>query len=206
MKLYYSPGACSTSCHISLEESGFTAEAIALDWDNPEHVSLIKKLNPLDTLPIMVLDSGKVLNQNIAIHSYIAERAAGKNLFPKSGTEEHAEAMGWLSFVAADLHKSFSVVFGAPYVSSDAKIHAEVRKFGVNGVDGYLKYLNENLTGKDYILGKNFSVIDSYAFVVLGWTKFLEIPTKAYSNIEAYMARVASRPAVQKVLKTEGLI
>ena len=206
MKLYYSAGACSTSCHISLEESGLKYEIISLDWDKPADVSLIRKLNPLETLPVLVLDSGKVLNQNIAIHSYIAEKAVEKNLFPKSGTEEHAEAMGWLSFVAADLHKSFSIVFSAPYISNESRIHAEVRKFGVNGIDEYLKYFNDHLSGKDYILGKSFSVIDSYAFVVLGWAKFLEIPTKPYGNIEAYIARVAARPAVQKALKIEGLI
>ena len=55
-------------------------------------------------------------------------------------------------------------------------------------------------------MGKQFTVADSYAFVVSGWTKWLEIPLTPYKNIEAYMARVASRPAVAKVLKAEGLV
>jgi glutathione S-transferase len=51
MKLYYSAGSCSTSCHITLEESGLKYEAIEIDWDNASdpNLALTAKLNPLGT-------------------------------------------------------------------------------------------------------------------------------------------------------------
>lgn len=208
MKLYYSAGSCSTSCHISLEESGLKYEAIQVDWDNTSdpNVALVTKLNPLGTLPVAVLGSDRVLDQNIAIHTYVADQASERGLLPKAGTVERAEAMNWLSFVASDLHKSFSPLFGVKSFSSDPKVQSEFRKWAETNVNQYLTHLDKRLAGRDYILGKNFSVIDAYCFVVTGWTQWLEISIAPYSNIQSYLKRVSERPAVQKVLKEEGLL
>lgn len=207
MKLYYSPGSCSTSCHITLEESGLPYEALKVDYDNAndENLKLTAKLNPLGTLPILITDDGKQLDQNISIHVYVAQKAPGKNLLPAQGTFEFTQAMNWLSFVAADLHKGIGALFALPAISGDKAIQSTVRKFYVDGANKYLKYLDDKLAGKDYLMGSTFTVADAYAFVVTGWTKWLDIPLTPYKNVEAYLARVAARPAVAKVLKAEGL-
>src|SRR4051812_34401540 len=112
MKLYYSAGSCSTSCHITLEESGLKYDAIEVDFDNASdpNVALVSKLNALGTLPILITDDGKQLDQNLAIHTYIADKAPGKNLLPAEGTYERAEALNWLSFVCSDLHKGIGAL------------------------------------------------------------------------------------------------
>ena len=79
------------------------------------------------------------------------------------------------------------------------------RKYQTGVANGYLKHLDEKLAGKDYLMGKDFTPADAYAFVVVGWTKWLEIPLTSYTHIQNYMTRVAARPAVAKVLKAEGL-
>jgi glutathione S-transferase len=209
MKLYYSAGSCSTSCHITLEESGLKHEAIEIDWDNPAdpNLGVIQKYNPdLGTLPILVLDNGKALAQNVAIHTYVAELAPEKKLLPPPSTLERAEAMDWLSFVSSDLHKAYSPLFAAKRYSQDPARQAEFREFALQGVKAALSHLNKGLAGKDYLLGKQFTVIDSYAFVVAGWSNWLEIPLDQYTNVKAYLARVSERPAVKKVLKLEGLL
>lgn len=207
MKLYYSAGSCSMSCHITLEESGLKYEAIEVDWDNASdpNVAMVSKLNPLGTLPIFVTDEGKQLDQNLAIHTYVADKAQGKNLLPQAGTVERAEALNWLSFVAADLHKGIGALFSVPGISQDKAVQGAARKYMLDRANEYIKYVDEKLAGKDYLMGKTFTPADAYAFVVLGWTKWLEIPLTPYKNVQAYMERMASRPAVAKVLKAEGL-
>ena len=91
-------------------------------------------------------------------------------------------------------------------VKGDSKIQEIVRKNMLTKANEYLKYMDTKLTGKDYLMGSTFTAADSYAFVVTGWTKWLEIPLTPYKNIEGYLARIASRPAVAKVLKAEGLL
>lgn len=208
MKLYYSSGSCSTSCHILLEEAGLKYEAIEVDWDNASdpNVALTAKLNPLGTLPILITDEGKQLDQNIAIHVYVADKAPGKNLLPQAGTFERAEAENWMSFVAADLHKGVGGMFTIPYMSEDKNVQSAARKFMLDRANQYISYVDSKLAGKDYLMGKTFTAADAYAFIVLGWTKYLEIPLTPYKNVQSYMARVAARPAVAKVLKDEGLV
>lgn len=207
MKLYYSAGSCSTSCHIALEEAGLPYEAIEVDWDNKDdaNIPLVSKLNPLGTLPIFITSEGKQLDQNIAIQIYIAEKAPQAKLLPTPGTLEYAQAMNWLSFVAADLHKSIGGLFSLSYISSDTAVQDSVRKFMLTRANDCLSYLDSKLAGKDYLMGSQFTLADAYAFIVVGWTQWLEIPLTPYKNLQQYQARVAARPAVAKVLKAEGL-
>lgn len=207
MKLFYSAGSCSTSCHITLEESGLPYEAVEVDWENEKdpNLSLIRELNPLGTLPVFLNDDGQVLAQNVAIHTYIAERVPQRGLLPPAGTWERAEAMHWLSVVSSDLHKSFSPLFALGRISPDAKVHDAVRAWSAENVNECLAYLDARLEGREYVMGKTFTVIDAYAFVVVNWTQWVGIPLAPYKNLTAYQARVRARPAVERVWKTEGL-
>lgn len=207
MKLYYSAGSCSSSCLMILEESGLKYEAIAIDWDQSSdpNVALVSQLNPLGTLPILITDEGRQLDQNLSIHCYIADQSPKKNLLPPFGTIERAEAMNWLSFVAADLHKSIGALFSLDSISSEQSVQHIVRRFMVERANECLKYVDIKLQNKEYLMGTQFTPADAYAFVVIGWTKYLEIPIISYKNIQAYLKRVASRPAIARVLKLEGM-
>lgn len=206
VKLYYSAGSCSTSCHISLEEAGLKYEATELDFDKDADAKLVSKLNPMGTLPIAVINGEQQLDQNLAIHTYIADQAPQTGLLPKMGTPERYEAITWLSFVSSDLHKAFSPLFALKYISSDEKAQADVRNYVVANLNEALAHLDNRLNGRDYIMGKTFTVADSYAFVVVGWTQYVNVSLAPYKNIQNYMTRVSARPAVQRVLKAEGLL
>lgn len=207
MKLYYSAGSCSTSCHISLEESGFPYEAVPVDWSDAAQAAEVERLNPLGTLPILT-DKNLTLNQNIGIHTYVADQVPQKQLLPPVGTPERAEAMSWLSFIASDLHKSFSPLFALESVSPDKKVQEAVRAWSVGNVNTCLSYLETRLAGKDYLMGSTFTVADAYCFVVVNWTQWLDISLDdaKHKSLKAYLARVLQRAAVQKVYKEEDLL
>jgi len=42
--------------------------------------------------------------------------------------------------------------------------------------------------------------------VVTGWAPLLKVETKAWPNVEAFLARVAKRPKVLEAMKAEGLL
>ena len=54
-------------------------------------------------------------------------------------------------------------------------------------------------------MGDTFCVADAYLFTVTNWTKFVNLDISGLTNLGAFMARVAARPAVQAALKAEGL-
>lgn len=197
MKLYLSPGACSMSCHIAFEEAGIKFEPILTSDE-------IKKLNPMHAVPVLQFEAndpfpGQVLTQNIAILSYAASTPGGAKLLAKPGTLEHARTYQWLSFVAADLHPSFSPLWREGLPEADRKNQVQI-------IGELLEIVEKQLGESKFIAGNDFSIADAYLFTVYGWCPYVKIDTSAYKNLNAYSARVFERPAVQAVMKREELI
>jgi glutathione S-transferase len=70
---------------------------------------------------------------------------------------------------------------------------------------GKFKYIDSQLAGRDYLMGKQFTVADGYLFVMLAWADRVKLDLSGLSNIAAYKARIAARPKVQEALTKEGL-
>jgi glutathione S-transferase len=207
MKLYYSSGACSMSCHIALEEAGLNYTPVQLDWDKPTaDLQTMYKLNPLEMVPVLITDQGKTITQNAAILEFLADAKPSSHLLPSVGTTERAEVNQWVSFVASDLHKSFGLLFMGEAITANADGQKDLRAFAEGNVNKYLAHVDKSLAGKDFICGSKFTIADAYLFTVVNWCQWVNISTAPYKNLSSYMARVSERPAVQKVLKMEGLL
>ncbi|RCW66767.1 glutathione transferase GstA [Pseudorhodoferax soli] len=200
MKLYYSPGACSLSPHIVLREAGIAFEALKaptkthkLD-DGTDYYTI----NPLGYVPLLELDDGTRLAEGPAIVQYIADQAPLKNLAPANGTLARYRLQSLLTFIGTELHKGYSPLF---YPTTPEDYKAGVREKLLSRY----KWVDEQLAGKDYLTGDNFTVADAYLFTVTTWAKPTGVDLSAYANVAAFMARVAARPAVQEALKAEGL-
>ncbi len=201
MKLYYSPGACSLSPHIALHEAGLAFEAIAAPTkthklpDGSDYYAI----NPLGYVPLLELDDGTRITEGPAIVQYIADQVPTKNLAPAYGTPARYKLMSWLNFIGTELHKGFSPLFN-PATPDEYKAIAKERLLG------RLKHVNEQLEGKQYLLGDNFSVADGYLFVVTNWTVPTGIDISDLAHLGAFRARMAARPGVQAAMKAEGLL
>ena len=200
MKLFLKPGACSLSPHIVLEELGLTYETDTVDLKGKKTGSGgdYLAINPKGYVPALQLDDGTVLTEGPAIVQYLADQHPDKKLAPANGTLARYQLQGWLTFIGTELHRQFTPLFNptAPEEWKDVCRGNIARR---------LTWVNEQLAGKDYLMGADFSVADAYLFTVVGWTKFVKIDISAYPHLQAYLARVAARPAVMAALKAEGL-
>ena len=75
-----------------------------------------------------------------------------------------------------------------------------------NKLHDRFKWVDEQLAGKQFLLGEQFSVADAYLFTVSNWGQLVGVDLSGYPNLVAYRARVGSRPAVQEAMKAEGLV
>jgi glutathione S-transferase len=200
MKLYYSPGACSLSPHIALLEAGLAHDLTKVDLKAKklEDGSDFLKVNPKGQVPTLQLDDGSILTEGPVIVQAIADKAAGKNLAPASGSTERYRLQEWLNFITSELHKNFSPLF-APVLSDETK------QFFRDRLMGKLKHVDEKLAGHDYLMGNAFSVADGYLYTMLRWADAHKFDLSALKNLMAYKTRGAARPQVQAALKSEGL-
>ena len=201
MKLYYSPGACSLSPHIVLNEAGLPFEKIKADTKTkvlPDG-SDYRSVNPLGYVPLLELDDGTKITEGPAIVQYIADQVPAKKLAPPNGTMERVKLQTWLNFVTSELHKGFSPLFNPSMPDEAKKIFRE--RLGTR-----FAYLDKHLASNDHLMGKDFSVADAYAFVVSNWAGRVDVDLSSYANVLAWRKRVGARPAVQAAMKAEGLI
>jgi len=201
MKLYYSPGACSLSPHIALQEAGLAFEPVMASTkshklqDGTDYYGI----NPLGYVPLLELDDGTTLREGPAIVQYIADLAPTKNLAPANGTLQRYRLQEWLTFIGTEIHKGFSPLFN-PAMPEEAKTIAKDK------LNSRYQWLDKQLEGREFLMGEHFSVADGYLFTVTNWAKPTGIDLSPYPNVLAWHARIGQRPAVQAAMKAEGLI
>src|SRR6201997_5494825 len=201
MKLYYSPGACSLSPHIALLEAGLPYDLVKVDLraKKLENGDDYLTVNPKGQVPALGLDSGELVTEGPVIVQMIADKVSAKNLAPARDSAERYKLQEWLNFITSELHKNFSPMF-TPILADDAKAFFKDR------VMGKFKYLDGQLSGHDYLMGKQFTVADGYLFTMLSWADRMKFDLSGLPTLTAYKARVGARPKVQEALIKEGLM
>lgn len=199
MKLYYSPGACSLSPQIVLQESGLAYEPVLASTkthqlaDGTDYYTI----NPLGYVPLLELDNGARLREGPAIIQYIADQVPDKKLAPANGSFERYQLQEWLNFIGTEIHKGFGPLF-KPATPENYK------PIALDALTKRLQWVDGQLAGKSYLLGEQFSVADAYLYTVSRWAGFVGLDLSGMANILAFQQRMAQRPAVQAALKIEG--
>lgn len=195
MKLYFAPGACSLADHIALHAAGlsFAHEKVDLKARRTESGADFITINPKGYVPVLELDSGEILTENVAILDWIAHQVG--HMQPPGGALAHTRHLEALAFISTEVHKSFKPFFAN---GSD-----EEKKKAAETIGKRLSYLAETLQG-DYLFGKDLTTADCYLFVMLLWAgkNNLEIPAK----LAAFKERMMALEPVRKAMTHEGLI
>src|ERR1700721_1286594 len=200
MKLYYAPGACSLSPHIALLEAGLPYDLVKghLRAKKLENGDDYLKINPKGQVPPLGLDRGEVVTEGPVIVQMIADKVADKHLAPARDSAERYKLLEWLNFTTTELHKNFSPLFN-PAIPDD------VKNFFKDRIMGKFKYTEGQLAGRDYLMGKQFTVADGYLYTMMRWADGHKLDLSALPNLMAFKARVEARPKVQEALAKEGL-
>ncbi|WP_375698419.1 glutathione binding-like protein [Pseudophaeobacter sp. TrK17] len=203
MKLHYKPGACSLASHIVLNELGVSFDLDKTDTDagKTEAGGDFRKISPNGYVPALVTDEGEIITENPAVLQYLADQSPDAGLAPPNGTLARIRLQEVLNFVSSELHKSFGPFFSGTELDDEARQKAEAR------VGRRAAHVERILAdGRTFLLGDTYTVADAYAFVVLNWAGFVGVSLDAHPKTQAYVARIAARPASIKAMVAEGLI
>lgn len=199
LKLYITPGSCSLAPHIVAREIGLELELIRVDLDTKktEHGDDYNVVNPKGSVPALVLSSGDVLTETSVILSYLAALKPAERVSPPCDFDRY-RVQEALNFVATELHKTLGLLFNEemPQAGKEVALATARKRFD---------YLDSRLANGAFLAGE-YSVADAYAFTILSWTRFLNIELGPWPHVQAYLGRIAGRPAVQAALVAEGLV
>ena len=193
LKLYYAPGACSLASHICLieGEGQFEVERVDLKTKVTASGEEFRTITAKGYVPALMLDSGEVITENVAVLAYIAKEIPRLGVLGEFGQIRLLEVLAYLS---TEVHKSFEQLFLGADAEQSAKIAANIIR--------RLQYLADRLY-TDYLFGDHPGVADFYLFVMMRWaTMFgVEIP----APLLAIQERLLARPSVHAALRSEGL-
>ena len=202
MKLYTTPGACSTADHIALEWTAepYTTQIVSREErGKPE----FRKLNPAGSVPVLEED-GWVLTQNSAILNYLADRFPEAKLGGDGTPKGRAEVNRWLGFLNSDMHPAFKPIFGTTNYLEDKAVIEKTHDHARRQLRAMFERVDERLGKHDWLAGAR-SIADPYLFVMLRWAKNVKVDLSGLEYLEKFEQRMRADAGVRKVLKDEGL-
>ncbi|MBO1110944.1 glutathione S-transferase family protein [Bordetella petrii] len=204
MKLYYMPGACSLASHIVLEWIGKPYQLHKLTREELKQPEFLK-VNPLGAVPALA-DGDLTLTQNAAILEYLAEQAPQSQLLGDGSAASRAQVRRWLGLINSDLHRTFSLIFGAQrFLPGNEAAQAQLSASAAAYLRNLFGLLDQQLAGQPYLAGAAPSIADPYLYVVLRWAHGKNIDLSGMDNLAAFFKRMEADPGVQAALKAEGL-
>lgn len=202
MKLYSSPGACSTADHIVLHWTGAPFEVQVVTREQRTSPDFLA-INPVGAVP--ALCHGELtLTQNSAILGYIADNHPQAGLTGDGSPRQRAEANRWLAFVNSDLHPAFKPIFVPGRFIADEAQHDAVREQARRQVRALMEHADRQLDGRQWLAGFR-SYADAYFYITVRWAGDCGIYVSDLENVSAFKRRMEADPGVQAALQAEGL-
>lgn len=184
---------------VYLAEKGIEVEFEQVDIMTGAHKTAeFAKANPFQRVPVLVLDSGEIITETIAICRYFEALQPEPSLFGRTPLEIATIEM-WARRAELNLLLSIAMFFrhshpaAAVLESPQVPEWAEVNK---PRVGDYIRLFDKHLTDHRYLAGENFSVADITAMIAVNFMKpaRLAIPDGA-ENFKRWYSDVMSRPS-----------
>ena len=186
LTLYFCPGTSSMAAHIALHEVGAPLESRPLSLAKKENrTPAYLAINPEGKVPVLLID-GRPLTEVAAILFYLAKRFPEAGLLPQADTEAEAQAISWMSFIAATVHPA--------------------RRQGIEHARGVYAIADTRLGNREWALD-HYSIADIHLFrLYWRFRNSLDPAPGEFPNLSSHYDRMMARPAVQRTLQIEAAI
>jgi len=199
--LHYAPWSSATTCHWALEELGVPYEKVKVDLakketQKPEFLAL----NPNAKVPLLVHD-GVPIYESIAILAHLGETfGAEKKLFPAPGVTR-AQAFQWLAWANVSMGPAVYRYISNSSDQVPAELrNAKVAELGKAEVQKLLGILDQHLSGKTWMVGDTFTLVDVHLAGLMMWIGRMGFGTENLPGVDAWFTKCKARPALAAVM------
>lgn len=198
VKLHGTSKSRSARSLWAIEELGVKYEHVPTEVakaKSPEHV----KLNPNGHIPVLE-DDGHVVWESMAINLYLAEKYGKPPIWP-STPEGHADVIKWSFFGMTEIEPNLmTLLINKLFLPADQRDDKAIEK-ATAALKAPLKVIDDQLKGRDYLLGKDFTMADLNVAAVLSFATLVKLDMSATPATDAWLQKCLSREANQRVRK-----
>ncbi len=180
----------------ALEELGVTYEHLPMpttDAKLPAHL----KLNPNGHVPVLE-DDGAVVWESMAINLYLAEKYGKNSLWP-SEPAARADIYKWSFWAMTEVEPHLLTLLRNRVMAPPDQRDEKAAQAAVEALKAPMNALEESLKGKEFLLGKNFTIADLNVAAVMSWMPMMKLDLSSTPNVAAWLQKCLGREANKKV-------
>lgn len=185
---------------IFLAEKGLDIALEQIDMMRMEHRSDdFTRLNPLQQVPVLVLDDGTAISESMAICRYLDELHPEPVLFGRTPKARALTEM-WNRRIEHGLLFRVAQVFRHTHPAMAPLEQPQVAEWGTanrtKALD-QLAILDHELSERPFVAGDEYSVADITALVAVDFMKPAKIERPPLANLDRWYGAVAARPSAK---------
>lgn len=196
LKLYGTSKSRSARSLWALEELGLKYEQVPVEVakaKSPEHL----KLNPNGHIPVLD-DDGEIFWESMAVNLYLASKYGKAPLWPESPADRgHAYQWSFWGMTEAEPH--LIAILRNRVLLPPEQRNEQAAVAAAAAVQGPFKVLDGALKGRDFLLGRDFTIADLNLSSVLSFALLAKVDLTTTPAAQAWLQKCLGRDAFKKV-------
>ncbi len=179
-------------------------EVVDIDFANNEQTSeTFSKINPMQTVPVLTLDDGTVLNDSQAICEYL-DRVYGERSVMGNDVVQRAQVCAMRRIAEFEVLYNFMLAFQHSHPSKAQRID-QVPEFVDQSIARAIKalpYFENALDGRDYLVTDHLTFADIVLYLGLDFGKALKVnPMEQGDNLARFYQKMHERFSIKNMAK-----
>ena len=202
MKFYNSVGPNPRMVRMFMAEKGIAMppleqiDIMTLGAQTPEFTAQ----NPMQAVPVLVLDNGHAISESVAICRYFEETNPDPALFG-TGPEGRATVEMWSRRMELGLLYRVAQAFRHLHPAMAQLEVPQVKEWGEGNkakLAGLFEMMDAQLANHEFIAGNAFSIADITAMIAIDFMKPIKFERPAHlSHLDRWHKSMASRPSAK---------
>jgi glutathione S-transferase len=205
LTLHYYPSNASLAPHFLLNEIGAPFELALVDRAaNAQQSAAYLRLNPNGRIPTIV-DGDVIVYETAATILHLVDRFPDARLAPAVGTKERSLFYRWIAHLSSTVQPEMRPYFYPEQHVENPAYADDVRCTAERRLGEMFARIDAQLGAGPYALGETYSAVDPYLLMLARWGRNWTKPARELPNLAKLLARVLSRPAIQRTFEREGI-
>lgn len=181
-------------------------DVVDIDFATNEQMSEeFTKINPMQTVPVLTLDDGTVLNDSQAVCEYL-DRVYGERSVMGNDVVQRAQVCSMRRIAEFEVLYNFMLAFQHSHPSKAQRVE-QVPEFVAPSIARAIKalpYFENALNGHEYLVGEQMSFADILLYLGLDFGKALKVnPNEQGENLARFYQMMHERFSIKNMAKAK---